>query len=401
VSKFFKALENAEKEREAESAPAAPEASPTGLLVAEPVAAAAPAAEADRPLATPAPIAAAPPETARRAPAPHEAPRPEPARTAPDARETAPHRTPPREAPPRHETAARETAPRDGGGSDLAAPARAPAEPAPVYGAPVARHGRGRGAHRRVFTAPLEPASADEPGDIDDHLVSLLEPTGYAAEQYRAIRLAVETARRERGLHVLGISSALRGEGKTITAINLAGALAQSPDAKVALVEADLRRPAVHDYLGLAPGRGLSTYLRDPALTVEATLERPASLSFSVVPAGPASSMPYELLKSPRLAALLAILRERFDYVVIDAPPVLSVPDVGILRDAVDAFVLVVRANRTPRESLNDAVDTIGRSRVLGLVFNDDERTAAAASDAGEAGWRRYLGRPLGGALVD
>jgi capsular exopolysaccharide synthesis family protein len=238
---------------------------------------------------------------------------------------------------------------------------------------------------------------AREAGQLDDHLVSLLEPTGFVAEQYRTVRLAIENFRRERGLHVVAISSPGRGEGKTISAINLAGALAQSPDARVVLVDADLRHPRVGDYLGLTPGRGLSEFLLNGSLTLDQVIEKPSSIAFSVVPAGAVSSMPYELLKSPRFAAIVGALRTRFDYVVIDTPPVLSYPDVGIVRDAVDGFVMVVRANRTPREGLIDGLDTIGRHRVLGLVFNDDARNAMATSDGeSDAGWRKYFSFRIG-----
>jgi Mrp family chromosome partitioning ATPase len=144
-------------------------------------------------------------------------------------------------------------------------------------------------------------------------------------------------------------------------------------------------------YLGLAPRRGLSSYLLDPTMADEAILVQPAGVAFSVVPAGAASAMPYELLKAPRLAALLAALRARFDYVVVDTPPVLPFPDVGILRDAVDGFVVVVRANQTPREMLHDTVDVIGRPRALGLIFNDDDRRPGVAAAADRGGWRRYV----------
>src|SRR5438309_227459 len=120
-------------------------------------------------------------------------------------------------------------------------------------------------------------------------------------------------------------------------------------------------------------------------------------VAFAVVPAGTASSMPYELLKSPRLASLLAALRDRFDYVVLDTPPVLPYPDVGILRDLVDGFVVVVRANRTPREMLRDCMNVVGRQRGLGVIFNDDERSTLTTVADDEPSWRRLVPRTLGG----
>jgi capsular exopolysaccharide synthesis family protein len=351
VSKFFKALEKVEQERESAAAPpAAPPAPST------------PAATLAAPAAPP-PVA--PPlsvvKPAVTAPAP-----------APPARE--PASPPPAVAP-----------------APPPAPVAAPAAPPPVYGAPVARE-----RNRHGFAWQMEGAPHLEPGEIDDHLVSLLEPTSFAAEQYRAVRLALETLHHERGTRVVAVASPGRGEGRTMTAINLAGALAQAPDARVALVEADLRHPSVARYLGLAAGRGLSGYLLDASTTADAVLQRPASIAFSVLPAGAASSMPYELLKSPRLAALMDELRRRFDFVLVDTPSAVPVPDVGILRDLVDGFVVVVRANRTPRERLFDTMNVLGRQRALGLIFNDDDQIGVPAVEDAEAGWRRLVPRPLG-----
>jgi non-specific protein-tyrosine kinase len=245
----------------------------------------------------------------------------------------------------------------------------------------------------------MEGAPQGDIGEIDDHLVSLLAPTSFAAEQYRAVRLAIETARRERGTRVVAVASPGRGDGKTITALNLAGALAQDSDARVVLLEADLRHPTISRYLGLPAVRGLSSYLPDPTMGLETVLQRPASIAFAVITAGAQSSMPYELLKSPRLTALVAELRERFDYVLVDTPPALPIPDVGILRDLVDSFVLVVRANRTPRETLSDTLGVLGRARTLGLVFNDDDRTAMPPlGEHAASGWRRLVAGSRGAA---
>ena len=338
MSKFFKALEKVEQEREVAAEPVtAPPPAPAARAVAtEPVA---------RPVA---PAAEAPP-------APSPSPRLEPA--------------------------------------PAASPFAKPAARAVVYGAPVTRGSLSK----HAFAWQMEPAADTEAGEIDDHLVSLLEPTSFAAEQYRAVRLAIETLHHERGTGVVAVASPGRGEGRTMTALNLAGALAQASDARVALVEADLRHPSVAGYLGLSVARGLSSYLVDAVMTVDDVVQRPASIAFSVLPAGTASSMPYELLKSPRLAALMDELRRRYDYVLVDTPSALPFPDVGILRDLVDGFIVVVRANRTPREQLQDTMAVLGRQRTLGLIFNDDDRTGVPAfKDHGEAGWRRLMPRPMG-----
>ena len=354
MSKFFKALEKVEYERERQGAPPVatePPAAAVAEVVADPPAA--PPAPASVPVA---PIPVAPAPTMPVAPAPATPVTP----ASPFARKPRPSR------------------------------------PA-VYGAPVARETSAAG--RRAFAWQLETSSnGAEGGEIDDHLVSLLEPTSFAAEQYRTVRLAIETLRRERGTRVVGVSSPGRGEGKTMTALNLAGALAQGHDARVVLVEADLRHPAIARALGLTVTRGLSSYLLDESMTLDAIVQRPPAIAFAVVPAGAVSSMPYELLKSPRLAALLGELRERFDYVLVDTPPAVPFPDVGILRELVDGFVVVVRANRTARETLQETMNVLGRPRTLGLIFNDDARTAVPTTfeESADAGWRRLIPRPLG-----
>ncbi len=377
MSKFFKALEKVEQEREAAAAPPAPESPP------RPVARVVPAAPPREPRVgerAPRPVG---PERERR---PDERPPERPAGRKPEPE------------PVVARTAAREPAATVAAGSP-AEPVIAPTrrrERSTVYGAPMAREAgslSGPG-----FGWQLEPAGTGEPGEVDDHLVSLLQPTSFAAEQYRAVRLAIENFRHERGTRVVAVASPGRGDGRTMTALNLAGALAQSADARVVLLEADLRHPTVARYLGLPASRGLSAWLLDAAMPVDELLQHPPTVAFAVIPAGAASSMPYELLKSPRLASLLADLRERFDYIVVDTPPVLPFPDVGILRDVIDGVVLVARAHRTPREMLRDSLTVIGRQRALGLVFNDDERTTMEGGLAADpdGGWRRYVPRTLG-----
>jgi len=251
-------------------------------------------------------------------------------------------------------------------------------EASDAFGAAVGRDPEAT--HRGAFTTLLEPAAAAEPGVVDDHLVSVLEPTSVAAEQYRSIRLAIENHRREHGTRVIAVASPARSDGKTTTAINLAGALAQAADARVVVVEADLRHPSMARVLGLSGSCGLSTYLLDHSMALEQVIERPRGLGFAVVVAGAPSSMPYELLASARLSGMLATLKETFDFVLVDTPPTLPFPDVGILRELVDGFLVVVRAKRTPREQVRECLAAIGAQRVIGMVFNDDDRTDAVAS---------------------
>jgi protein-tyrosine kinase len=342
VSKFFKALENAERERAARGDGQAT-VGRDATVEEKPTAAARPATVAEPP----------------RPPV-----RPSPAETVPPAPATTP-------GPPRPALV-------EVGPSPITAVAGRTAATVslPAYGAPIRTETlRGFGTAARDG----DPAVFHATGELDDHLVSVLQPTSPAAEQYRAVRLYLETLRRERGFGVVAISSARRGDGKTLTSLNLAGTLAQAADTRVALVEVDMRRPAVARYLGLSNARGLSTHLLGDGPGVDSLLERPTGIGFTVVLAGPPIAMPYELLQSPRLRELFATLRERFDHVIVDTPPALPFPDVGILRGLVDGFLVVVRAHRTPRETVQEALTTVGPDQALGVIFNDDERLMATA----------------------
>jgi capsular exopolysaccharide synthesis family protein len=240
-------------------------------------------------------------------------------------------------------------------------------------------------------TAPRRPAPDGIVGDIDEHLVSLLQPMSPAAEQYRALRHVVEQLHHSDGLSVFAVSSPALGDGKTTTAINLAGALAQSPDARVLLVEADLRQPAVGNRLGLSgtPVRGLVDAIETPGLGLDDIVQRrPPFENLGVLLAGRVAPAPYEALESPRLRDLIEQARNRYDYVVVDTPPILSVPDCRVIGKWVDAFMVVVAAHRTPRKMLEEALNVMEPSKVIGLVFAQDDRSASSYYAYGTYGTR-------------
>jgi capsular exopolysaccharide synthesis family protein len=206
---------------------------------------------------------------------------------------------------------------------------------------------------------------------IEPHLVSLLDPSSVACEQYRTLRYVVEQAHRDEQVSVVAVSAPSSGQGKTTTAINLAGALAQAPGSRVLLVDADLRRPAMAGRLGVSDrSRGLVNAILDPTLALADVLEALPCFNLSVVPAGPRAPSPYELLRSPRLGQLLEAARAQYDYVVIDTPPLLPVPDCRIIAKHVDAFLLVVTAHKTRMALFDEAVNVLRASKVLGVVFN-------------------------------
>jgi capsular exopolysaccharide synthesis family protein len=239
-----------------------------------------------------------------------------------------------------------------------------------------------------------QPPPADSSDGVDDHLISLIAPAAFEAEQYRALRHTVEQLHKTRDLRIVAVSSPGVGDGKSITAINLAGALAQAPDARVLLMDADLRRPSVAGLLALggADGPGLVNAILDPSLTLEQVARPRPPFNLSVIPAGQAPPSPYEVLKSPRLGELLEEARRRYDYVVVDAPPLCTVQDCRVIAHWVDGFLLVVSAHHTPRRMVEEALNVVERDKMLGFVFNGDDQPPS--SFYGYYGY--YGGKPNG-----
>ena len=245
---------------------------------------------------------------------------------------------------------------------------------------------------------PTREVSREAPDRVEDHLVSLLEPTSFGAEQYRALRHLIEQLHKSADLSVVAVSSPGVADGKTTTAINLAGALAQAPDARVLLVDADVRGAALATRLGFDDrvGPGLVGAILDATLTLEAVAQARPHLNLSVLPAGRLPSAPYEVLKSPRIGELLAEARRRYDYIVLDTPPLVSVPDCRVIGNWVDGFLVVVTAHRTARKLLEEALNVMEPGKIVGLVFNGDDRHLSRNSYASYAP-RRSFGRNGGG----
>ncbi len=187
-------------------------------------------------------------------------------------------------------------------------------------------------------------------GTPEPHLVSLVAPSSFEAEQYRMLRHVIENKRRDTGLCTVGVTSPEEGEGKTTTAINLAGALAQNREARVLLIDADLRQPSIAQRLRMPrAGAGLVTAILDPSRAPADLISVDRRFNLAILPAGPHHATPYELLKSPALGVFLQALREVFDYIVIDTAPVMPCPDPRLVEPWLDGFLVVVKAHKTPK----------------------------------------------------
>lgn len=197
---------------------------------------------------------------------------------------------------------------------------------------------------------------------------AVLGSGNYLAEEFRF--LASKVSGMVSG-HVaaIGIVSTAPEEGKTTVAIGLAAALARSLSQRVLLLEADLRQPSIERYLGLPRAGGVSEWLSGQSTEVPVRTLAPPSIS--VIAAGREPFTRPELLGSARMAALIDACRRTFGCVIVDCPPLDPVADAVALQDLVDGFLLVVRARRSPRETVERAVSRLKANRIHGIVFND------------------------------
>lgn len=195
-------------------------------------------------------------------------------------------------------------------------------------------------------------------------------------EQYRRLAMALHAAQGTGGVKVIAVSSALANEGKSLTASNLAMTLSESYQKRVLLIDGDLRRPSLQQIFGL-PGEGGLTAAFAPRSDHRIRLHR-ITPHLTVLTAGRPTTDPMAVLASERMRDLLADVREDYDWVVIDTPPIGLLADANLLADVSDGMVLVVKAGTTPYDVVQKAVELLGRDRILGVVLNQAEPDSLA-----------------------
>ena len=205
---------------------------------------------------------------------------------------------------------------------------------------------------------------------------------GPFVDAYKILRTQVLHRLRENNWNVLGITSPGHGEGKTLTAVNLAVSLAMETSRTVLLVDADLRIPSIHEVFGLEDCPGLADYLLDDQ-PVEDLLVHPGIGSFVLLPAGRAISNSTEILTSPKMLALVEEFKNRYParIVIFDLPPLLHTADVLAFSPYTDALLFVVEEGKTTAEQLQRALSLVKNSRpVLGTVLNKAGKMATTAA---------------------
>jgi len=220
---------------------------------------------------------------------------------------------------------------------------------------------------------PLQPADPEESRKTaiqNEEIALLAAPRGQIAEQFRALRNSIVALNPEGAPRSIVLTSALRGEGKTVASINLAIAMAELPGTRVLLFDADLHHPAIERYLGFPRRQGLTELLRGQCPIDRAV--RPTSIAnVSVLGPGELPKNSSELLGSERMHTVLAQLKQRFSYILIDTPEAMITSDASLLGAIADGIVLVVRLDETPRhyvEQTHNKLETLG-GNVLGTCL--------------------------------
>lgn len=217
----------------------------------------------------------------------------------------------------------------------------------------------------KVITKPLQ---------VNPLVVSLLRPASMETEGFYSLRHSAENLRGQEKSMAVGVTSPVNGDGKTLVAANLAGALARDKSNKVLLVDLDFRnvRNGVASYLGLEQQeeRGVVNNIRNNDTVWENASFFISDFNLYVTPSGQGSKLPYEELNSPVLGRLIQNARAFFDYIIIDSPQVVALTDTRLIAQWINGFLVVVTSGVTERGKLAEALDILGPGKTLGLIFN-------------------------------
>ena len=206
-------------------------------------------------------------------------------------------------------------------------------------------------------------------GAINKRRIALLQPESYVAEQYRALRGRIDAIAAQRPIRTLTVTSAMPGEGKTTAAVNLAIVTAMSLGRRVLLIDCDLRKPKVHEALGLRPDAGLAEVLTD-RVNLDDAIVKVEGVNLEVLPVRSRPLNPSELLGSAKMRELIEEVVRRYDRVILDTPAALGLPDAKTVSDFTDGLVMVVRADVTSQQDVQATLEFLDQRRLLGLLLN-------------------------------
>jgi protein-tyrosine kinase len=205
----------------------------------------------------------------------------------------------------------------------------------------------------------------------ESRVVTLTEGNSLGAEKFRLLRARLRNLRERRQLQKLVITSAVPNEGKTLVAMNLAVCLAKYTDEKILLLEGDLRKPMLGEHLGIKSLPGVGEWWASADMPVNKFVYRFDDIQLWILPAGSAPENPVNILQSARFLDLFKRLSTCFDWIIIDAPPLLPMADVSFWSRHADGLLLVVREGHTPKAILQKGLETLDNPKVIGVVLNE------------------------------
>lgn len=208
--------------------------------------------------------------------------------------------------------------------------------------------------------------------DFSHKLVVISSPNSVDAENFKILRGKILFSRdRERPKSIM-VTSAFPSEGKTFVSANLAVSMALGIDEHVLLIDCDLRRPSLHEVLGYRNSEGLHEYLTGKR-ELKDLIIRTEIDKLSMLTAGTLPSNPMELLSSSRMQEFLEEVKVRYQdrFIIIDSPPSQAAAETNILAKDVDGIILVVRAQKSPRNAIEKTIHDVGKEKILGVFFND------------------------------
>jgi exopolysaccharide transport family protein len=203
-----------------------------------------------------------------------------------------------------------------------------------------------------------------------DDLVTIASPKSTASESYRGIRTSILFSAAEAAPRAILVTSAAPSEGKTISAANLAVTMAQAGN-RVLIVDCDMRRPRLHRMFDIQRDRGIANILVGNC-TIDAATVHSTIPGIDIIPSGPVPPNPSEMLGSHHMAQFMKTVRDRYDLIIVDSPPITAVTDAVILSRLVDGVLIVIRAGETHREIIKNGISLLNaaNARVLGAILN-------------------------------
>lgn len=209
------------------------------------------------------------------------------------------------------------------------------------------------------YSAPTYiPKSPRSPDGVDSRVIAYVDKDSHIAEQYKVLRTNLYSLSPEKPLKTIMITSAQAEEGKTLTCCNLAFTISLDAEKKVLLVDMDLRKPEIHHLLALPRKPGFSDILNN-SVDMDLLLKKPAIGKLYVITAGTSVSSPSEILILTKIKAIFEKLKTSFDYIIFDAPPALTVTDASILGALCDGVILVVKAEVTPKNMVEEGFNLL------------------------------------------